>query len=58
MPWPRKSLPLLRAAEAGWGPLRMIGIALPSRVVGQHADTQRDAAGEIFALSSRPPACP
>ncbi|MET0744490.1 MAG: ROK family protein [Microvirga sp.] len=46
------------AAEAGWGPLRAIGIALPSRVVGQDSDTSATRQENIFAHFTPPAGVP
>jgi predicted NBD/HSP70 family sugar kinase len=44
--------------ELTWGPLRAIGIALPSRVVGQDGDTASTRQNYIFANFTPPPDVP
>ena len=44
----------LAAADASWGPLRMIGIAVPSRVVGPQGDRNATRQQEIFSCFEPP----
>jgi predicted NBD/HSP70 family sugar kinase len=44
--------------EAGWGPLRAVGIALPSRVVGTNGDTASTRQDYIFTHFMPPPDIP
>jgi predicted NBD/HSP70 family sugar kinase len=44
----------LAETEAGWGPLRMLGIAVPSRVVGPRGDRVATRQQEIFSRFEPP----
>lgn len=44
----------LNETDPGWGPLRMIGIAVPSRVVGPHGDRSATRQEEIFSCFEPP----
>ena len=48
----------LAAADASWGPLRMIGIAVPSRVVGPQGDRNATRQQEIFSRFEPPAGVP
>ena len=48
----------LGETDAGWGPLRMIGIAVPSRVVGPQGDSSATRQEEIFSRFEPPAGVP
>lgn len=48
----------LSTTEAEWGPLRMIGIAVPSRVAGPHGDPAQTREQELFSRFTPPDGVP
>lgn len=44
-----------QAAEPGWGPLRVLGIAVPTRVVGPEGDARASRQDVVFSAFRPPP---